>query len=37
MTNYYLITTFVVLVTDAEETDKAQSGTRHLLDQGAAA
>jgi hypothetical protein len=36
MTNYYLITTFVVLLTSAETTDKAQSGARHLLDQGAA-
>jgi hypothetical protein len=33
--NYYLITTFVVLVIGAEAVDKAQSGMRHLLDQGA--
>jgi hypothetical protein len=35
MTNFYLITTFVVLLTGAEETDKATSGARHLPDQGA--
>jgi hypothetical protein len=37
MTIYYLITTFVVLLVGVEAVDKAQSGTRHLLDQGAAA
>jgi hypothetical protein len=33
--NFYLITTFVVLLTGAEAADKATSGTQHLLDQGA--
>jgi hypothetical protein len=37
MTNFYLITTFVVLLTGAEAADKATSGTRHLPDQGAIA
>jgi hypothetical protein len=37
MTNFYLITTFVVLLAGAEAADKAISGTRPLLDQGAAA
>jgi hypothetical protein len=35
MTNFYLITTFVVLLTSVEASDKAPSGTRHLPDQGA--
>jgi hypothetical protein len=35
MTNYHLITTFVVLLIGAEVADKAQSGARHLLDEGA--
>jgi hypothetical protein len=33
MTNYYLITTFIVLLAGVE----VQSGTRRLPDQGAAA
>jgi triphosphoribosyl-dephospho-CoA synthetase len=37
MANYYLITTFVVLLIGAEAADKAQPDARHLLDQGAAA
>jgi hypothetical protein len=37
MTNFYLITTFVVLHAGAEAADKAPSGTQHLSDQGAAA
>jgi hypothetical protein len=37
MTNFYLITTFIVLLIGAEAADKATSGTRHLPDQGAAA
>jgi hypothetical protein len=36
MTNCYLITTFIVLLVGAEAPDKAQSGARHLRDQGAA-
>jgi hypothetical protein len=36
MTNYYLITTFVVLLTGAKAANKAQLGTRHLPDQGEA-
>jgi hypothetical protein len=35
MANYYLITTFVVLLTGDEAADKAQLGARHLPDQGA--
>jgi hypothetical protein len=34
MINYYLITTFVVLLVGAEEVDKAKSGARHLPDEG---
>jgi pectate lyase len=37
MTNYYLITTFVVLLLGAEAANKAQSSTQDLLDQGVAA
>jgi hypothetical protein len=37
MTKFYLITIFVVLLAGAEATDKAQSDTRHLLDQGVVA
>jgi hypothetical protein len=37
MINYYHITTFVVLLTAVKVADKAQSGARHLPDQGAAA
>jgi hypothetical protein len=37
MTNFYLITKFVVLLTSDEATDKATSGTKYLSDQGAAA
>jgi hypothetical protein len=37
MTNCYLITTFIVLLVGAEAANKAQSGARHLPDQGAAA
>jgi hypothetical protein len=37
MTNFYLVTIFVVLLTGAEAIDKATSGARHLPDQGAAA
>jgi hypothetical protein len=33
---FYLVTTFVVLLTGAEATDKATSGAGHLPDQGAA-
>jgi hypothetical protein len=36
MTNFYLITIFVVLLTGDEAADKATSGTSHLPDQGAA-
>jgi triphosphoribosyl-dephospho-CoA synthetase len=36
MINYYLITTFVVLLIGAETADKVQSGAQYLLDQGAA-
>jgi hypothetical protein len=36
MTNYYLITTFVILLVGAEAADKAWSGARHRPDQGAA-
>jgi hypothetical protein len=35
MINFYLITSFVVLLASAEATDKATSGTQHLPDQGA--
>jgi hypothetical protein len=35
MTNFYLITTFVVLLTGVEAADKATSGAQHLLDEGA--
>jgi hypothetical protein len=34
---FYLVTTFVVLLTGAEAADKAISGARHLPDQGAVA
>jgi hypothetical protein len=37
MTNFYLITTFVVLLTGAEAADKATSGAQHLPDQGVVA
>jgi hypothetical protein len=37
MINYYLITTFVALLTGAEVIDKAQSCAQHLPDQGEAA
>jgi hypothetical protein len=37
MTNFHLITTFVVLLVGAEVADKATSGTRHLPNHGAAA
>jgi hypothetical protein len=37
MENYYLITTFVVLLAGVEATNKAQPGAGHLPDQGAAA
>jgi hypothetical protein len=37
MMNFYFITIFVVLLTDAEAADKATSSARHLPDQGAAA
>jgi hypothetical protein len=37
MSNYYLITTFLVLLTGAEAADKAQPDARHLPDQGVAA
>jgi hypothetical protein len=36
MSNYYLITTFIVLLADAEAADKAQSNAWRLPDQGAA-
>jgi hypothetical protein len=36
MISFYLVTTFVVLLTGAEEADKTISGARHLPDQGAA-
>jgi hypothetical protein len=36
MANYYLITTFVILLAGAEATDKAQLGSQHLPNQGAA-
>jgi hypothetical protein len=32
MTNFYLITTFVILLADAEAVDKATSGTWYLPD-----
>jgi hypothetical protein len=37
MTLFYLVVTFVVLLTGAEVADKATSGVVHLPDQGAAA
>jgi hypothetical protein len=37
MTNYYLITTFIVVLASAKATDKAQLGAIHLPDQGAVA
>jgi hypothetical protein len=37
MTNFYLITTFIVLLTGVEAADKAPLGAQHLPDQGAAA
>jgi hypothetical protein len=37
MTDFYLITAFVVLLVGAEAVDKATSGARHLPDQGVAA
>jgi hypothetical protein len=37
MRNFYLITTFVVLLVRDEAADKAQSGSQHLPDQEAAA
>jgi hypothetical protein len=36
MTIFYLVTIFIVLLIDVEAVDKAISGARHLLDQGAA-
>jgi hypothetical protein len=36
MTNFYLITKFVVLLTGDEAADKATLGTKHLPNQGAA-
>jgi hypothetical protein len=36
ITNFYLITTFVVLLAGDEALDKVTSGTKHLPDQGAA-
>jgi hypothetical protein len=36
MANYYLITTFVLLLAGAEAVNKAQPGIGHLPDQGAA-
>jgi hypothetical protein len=33
MTNFYLITTFLVLLVGAEAADKATLDTRHLPDQ----
>jgi hypothetical protein len=35
ITNYYLITIFVVLLTGAKAVNKDQSGAQHLPDQGA--
>jgi hypothetical protein len=37
MTIFYLITIFIVLLTGAEEADKATSDTRYLPDQEVAA
>jgi hypothetical protein len=37
MTNYYLITSFIVLLAGAKAADKGQSRTQHLPDQGLAA
>jgi hypothetical protein len=37
MTIFYLVTTFVVLLTGVEAADKAISSAQHLQDQGAAA
>jgi hypothetical protein len=37
MTNFYLLTIFVVLLAGAEATNKATSGTQHLPNQGSAA
>jgi hypothetical protein len=37
MTNFYLITIFVVLLTGAETVDKATSSAQHLPNQEAAA
>jgi hypothetical protein len=37
MTNFYLMITFVVLLTGAEAADKATSGARYLPNQGAVA
>jgi hypothetical protein len=37
MTIFYLVTTFVVLLAGAKVVDKAISGARHLIDQGAIA
>jgi hypothetical protein len=36
MTIFYLVTTFVVLLTGAKVVNKAISGARHLPDQGVA-
>jgi hypothetical protein len=36
MTIFYLVTIFVVLLTSAEETDKATTGAWHQPDQGVA-
>jgi hypothetical protein len=37
MTIFYLVTTFVILLTGVEATDKAISGAQHLPNHGAAA
>jgi hypothetical protein len=37
MTNFYLVTTFVILLAGIEAIDKAISGARHLPNHGAAA
>jgi hypothetical protein len=37
MVTFYLVTTFIVLLTGAEAVDKAISGARYLPDQGAIA
>jgi hypothetical protein len=37
MTNFYLITKFVLLLASDEAVNKGTSGTKHLPDQGATA